>query len=74
MPREPSFLKIEVKRNDAEDSFETNVHCSRNDCGQIVNIDSGGPTTIHSVSCPNHGFFDFFPRSDRAPRVRQIFS
>lgn len=61
MPREPSFLKIEVKRNVAEDSFETKLHCSRNHCGEIVNIDSDGPTTIHSVSCPNHGFLTSFP-------------
>lgn len=61
MRREPSFLKIEVKRIAAEDSFETSLHCSRNHCGEIVNIDSDGSTTIHSVSCPNHGFLTSFP-------------
>jgi hypothetical protein len=61
MPRELSLLKIEVKRNDADDSFETNLHCSRNHCGEIVNIDSDGPKTIQSVSCPKHGFLTSFP-------------
>jgi hypothetical protein len=61
MPHDPIFLKIEVKRNDTEDSFETNLHCSRNHCGEIVNIDSDGPRTVQSVSCPKHGFLTSFP-------------
>jgi hypothetical protein len=61
MPRQLSFLKIEVKRNDADDTFETSLHCSRNHCGEIVNIDSDGPHTIQSVSCPKHGFLTSFP-------------
>lgn len=61
MPREPNFLEIEVKRNDAEDTFETNLHCSRNHCGEIVNIDSHGPKTVQRVSCPKHGFLISFP-------------
>jgi hypothetical protein len=61
MPREPSFLEIAVKRNDAEDTFQTNLHCSRNHCGEIVNIDSDGPKTVQSVSCPKHGFLISFP-------------
>jgi len=50
MPHDPIFLEIEVKGNDTEDSFETNLHCSRADCGEIVNIDSDGPKTIQRVS------------------------
>lgn len=61
MLREPSFLEIEVKRDDAENSFETNVYCSRKYCGEIVNIDSDGPKTIQRVSCPKHGFLTSFP-------------
>jgi len=62
MPHDPIFLKIEVKRNDTEDSFETNLHCSRNHCGEIVNIDSDGPKTIQRVSCPKHGLLISFPQ------------
>ncbi len=61
MPHDPIFLKIEVKRNDTENSFETNLHCSRNYCGEIVNIDSDGPKTIQRVSCPKHGLLTSFP-------------
>jgi len=62
MPHDPIFLEIEVKRNDTEDSFETNLHCSRNYCGEIVNIDSDGPKTIQRVSCPKHGLLTSFPQ------------
>jgi hypothetical protein len=62
MPHDPIFLEIEVKGNDTEDSFETNLHCSRADCGEIVNIDSDGPKTIQRVSCPKHGFLISFPQ------------
>jgi hypothetical protein len=62
MRHDPIFLKIEVKRNDTEYSFETNLHCSRNHCGEIVNIDSHGPKTIQRVSCPKHGFLISFPQ------------
>ena len=61
MPREPSFLEIEVKANDVEDTFQTNLYCSRDHCGEIVNIDSYGPKTVQSVSCPKHGFLISFP-------------
>jgi len=61
MPHDPIFLKIEVKRNDTEDSFETNLHCSRNHCGEIVYIDSDGSETIQRVSCPKHGVLISFP-------------
>ena len=62
MPHNPTSLQIEVKRNDTEDSFETNLHCSRKYCGEIVNIDSEGPKTIQRVSCPKHGFLTSFPQ------------
>jgi hypothetical protein len=61
MPHDPTCLEIEVKRNDTEDIFETNLHCSRKDCGEIVNIDSDGPKTIQRVSCPKHGLLTSFP-------------
>lgn len=61
MPRESSFLEIEVKPNDVDGTFETNLHCSRNQCGETVLIDSNGPKTIQSVSCPKHGFLASFP-------------
>jgi hypothetical protein len=61
MPRESSFLEIEVKPNDVDGTFETNLHCSRNHCGETVHIDSNGPKTIQSVSCPKHGFLASFP-------------
>ncbi len=61
MPREPTFLRIEVTSNDADATFETSVHCSKNDCRRIVDIDSDGPKTLQSVSCPKHGFLIAFP-------------
>jgi hypothetical protein len=61
MSRALNFLEIEVKANDIDDTFETNLHCSRNHCGTTVNIDSGGPKTIQRVSCPKHGFLASFP-------------
>jgi|SRR5881275_829468 len=61
VPREPSILEIEVIPNDAEQTFETNLRCSRKHCGTIVSVDSDGPKTIQSVSCPNHGFLVSFP-------------
>jgi hypothetical protein len=62
MPHDPTFLELEVKRNDKENSFETTLHCSRKQCGEIVNIDSEGPKTTHRVSCPKHGFLTSFPQ------------
>jgi hypothetical protein len=64
MPREPTFLQIEVTSNDADDAFETNLHCSKNDCRRTVVIDSDGPKTTHSVSCPKHGFLTSFPHQN----------
>jgi len=61
MPHDPTFLEIEVKRNATENSFETTLHCSQKQCGEIVNIDSNGPKTIQRVSCPKHGFLTSFP-------------
>ena len=61
MPREPSFLEIEVIPNDADQTFRTNLNCSRNHCGKTVVIDSDGPKTIQNVSCPQHGFLTSFP-------------
>jgi hypothetical protein len=60
MPHERSFLEIEVKANDVEDTFQTNLRCSRDHCGEIVNIDGDGPKTVQSVSCPKHGFLISF--------------
>ena len=64
MPREPTFLRIEVTCNEADDTFETKMHCSKNDCCRTVVIDSDGPQTAHSVSCPKHGFLTSFPHQD----------
>jgi hypothetical protein len=61
MPREPSFLEIEVIPNDADQTFQTNLQCSRNRCGKTVVIDSHGPSTVQSISCPQHGFLTSFP-------------
>jgi hypothetical protein len=61
MPCEPCFLEIEVIPNDDDKTFETNLHCSRNHCGKAVSIDSQGPKTTQSVSCPKHGFLVSFP-------------
>jgi hypothetical protein len=56
-----NFLKIEVRTNDADQSFETNLLCSVPDCKKTVFIDSQGPKSIQSVSCPKHGFLTSFP-------------
>ena len=64
MPREPNFLEIEVKANDEDDTFETNLLCTQGQCGETVNIDSDGPKTVQSVSCPKHGFLASFPHQN----------
>src|SRR3954470_344599 len=61
LSREPIFLRIEVTSNDADESFDTNLHCTKNDCRRIVDIDSDGPNTLQSVSCPKHGFLTSVP-------------
>ena len=63
-PREPTFLRVEVTSNDADDTFETSVHCSKKDCRRIVDIDSDGPKAIQRVSCPKHGFLTSFPHQN----------
>jgi len=64
VPREPTFLRVEVTSNDADQTFETSVYCSKKDCRRIVDIDSDGPKTVQSVSCPKHGFLGSFPHLD----------
>ena len=54
-------LSIEVRRNDDDDTFETNLCCALSHCGQTVDIDSDGPKTVQNVSCPKHGFLTSFP-------------
>jgi hypothetical protein len=61
MPCEPSFLQIEVIANDADGTFQTNLHCSVNDCRRIVVIESDGPKADQNISCPKHGFLTLFP-------------
>lgn len=57
----PLHLEIEVKPNDDDDTFETNLRCARSHCGKTVHIDSEGPKSIQNVSCPEHGFLTSFP-------------
>lgn len=47
--------------NDADQTFETNLHCALNQRGKIVVIDSHGRTSTQEVSCPKHGFLASFP-------------
>lgn len=61
MPREPACLRIEVTSNDVDETFETNLHCSKSDCRRVVDIDSDGPNTLQRVSCLKHGFLTSFP-------------
>jgi len=58
---ESVYLKIEVRRNDDDDTFDTNLCCALSQCGETVEIDSGGPKTVQNVSCPKHGFLTSFP-------------
>ena len=58
---ESVYLKIEVRRNDDDDTFETNLCCAFSRCGKTVEIDSDGPKTVQNVSCPEHGFLASFP-------------
>src|SRR5215471_8397255 len=55
------YLKIEVRRNDDDDTFDTNLCCALSQCGKTVEIDSDGPKTVQNVSCPKHGFLTSFP-------------
>src|SRR5215469_18678326 len=54
------YLKIEVRRNDDDDTFDTNLCCALGQCGKMVEIDSGGPKTVQNVFCPKHGFLTSF--------------
>jgi len=58
---QPIHLKIEVRRNDDDDTFETNLCCALSQCGETVDIDSNGPKSVQNVSCPKHGFLTSFP-------------
>lgn len=58
---QPAYLKIEVRPNDSDATFETNLCCALTHCGRTVNIDSQGPKTLQHVSCPEHGFLTSFP-------------
>ena len=58
---ESGYLKIEVKRNDDDDTFDRNLCCALSQCGETVEIDSAGPKTVQNVSCPKHGFLASFP-------------
>lgn len=57
----PGCLKIEVRANDIDATFETDLCCALSHCGKTVDIDSHGPTTVQNVSCPEHGFLTCFP-------------
>lgn len=56
-----TYLEIEVRPNDDDDTFETNLRCALNQCGKTVNIDSDGPKTVQKISCIEHGFLGSFP-------------
>lgn len=60
-PRLPVLLKVEVWPNDVDATFETDLCCALSHCGKTVDIDSNGPTTVHNISCPEHGFLMSFP-------------
>jgi hypothetical protein len=64
MPREPTFLRIEVTSNDEDDTFETKLYCSKVDCRRIVDVASDGPKALQSVSCSKHGFLTSFPHQN----------
>lgn len=58
---QPGCLKIEVRPNDIDATFETDLCCALSHCGKTVEIDSHGPATVQKVSCPKHGFLTSFP-------------
>jgi hypothetical protein len=59
-----AVLRVEVIPNDANETFDTSVHCPKDGCGRIVDIDSDGPKSVQSVSCPKHGFLTSFPHQN----------
>lgn len=58
---QPTYLDIEVRANEDDGTFETDLCCALNQCGKTVSIDSDGPKTIQNVSCTEHGFLASFP-------------
>ena len=54
-------LRIEVRANQSDATFETDLCCDLSHCGKTVDIDSDGPKTVQNVSCPDHGFLVAFP-------------
>jgi len=61
MPVEPTNLEIEVKVNQEDDTFQTNLFCDLNQCGRDVTIVSDGPKTVQNVRCAEHGLLTSFP-------------
>src|SRR6266581_2389158 len=61
MPAEPTNLEIEVKVNQDDDTFQTNLFCDLNQCGRDVMIVSDGPKTAQNVRCAEHGLLTSFP-------------
>ena len=61
MPAEPTNIEIEVKINQDDGTFQTNLFCDLNQCGRYVTIVSNGPKTIQNVLCVEHGLLTSFP-------------
>jgi len=57
----PLHLEVDVRPNEEDETFETNLCCALRQCGETVDIDSDGPGTVQTVSCPRHGFLTSFP-------------
>ena len=61
MPAEPTNLEIEVKFNQDDGTFQTNLFCDLSQCGKSVTIVSDGPKTAQNVRCAMHGLLASFP-------------
>jgi len=61
MPPEPTNLEIEVKINQHDGTFQTDLFCDLNQCGKNVTIVSDGPKTTQNVLCTEHGLLTCFP-------------
>ncbi len=61
MPVEPTHLEIEVKLDQNDGTFQTNLFCDLNHCGRDVNIFSDGPKTTQNLRCAEHGLLTSFP-------------
>jgi hypothetical protein len=61
MPAEPTHIEIEVKVNQDDHTFQTNLFCDLNQCGRFVTIVSDGPKTAQNVRCAVHGLLASFP-------------